>query len=41
MKKEKIKGVIEATLFASGRVVSLKELELSLELDQKMIIDMR
>ncbi len=39
MKKEKIKGVIEATLFASGRVVSLKELELSLELDQKMIID--
>lgn len=39
MKKEKIKGVIEATLFASGRVVSLKELELSLELDPKMIID--
>lgn len=39
MKKEKIKGVIEATLFASGRVVTLKELELSLELDQKIIID--
>lgn len=39
MKKEKIKGVIEATLFASGRVVTLKELELSLELDPKIIID--
>lgn len=39
MKREKIKGVIEATLFASGRVVTLKELELSLELDQKIIID--
>lgn len=39
MKREKIKGVIEATLFASGRVVTLKELELSLELDPKIIID--
>lgn len=39
MKKEKIKGVIEAILFASGRVVDIHELELSLELDQKLIID--
>lgn len=39
MKKEKIKGVIEAILFASGRVVDMHELELSLELDQKLIID--
>ncbi len=39
MKKEKIKGAIEAILFASGRVVNMHELELSLELDQKLIID--
>lgn len=39
MKKEKIKGAIEAILFASGRVVDMHELELSLELDQKLIID--
>ena len=39
MEREKIKGVIEAILFASGKCVSLHEFELSLELDQRLIID--
>ena len=37
MEKEKIKGVIEAILFASGRVITLDELSLSLEIDKKEI----
>ena len=40
MEEEKIKGEIEAILFASGRVVSLRELELSLELNQSKIIEL-
>lgn len=39
MEKEKTKGVIEAILFASGRTVTLRELEISLELEQKQILD--
>ncbi|MCI9275557.1 MAG: SMC-Scp complex subunit ScpB [Clostridia bacterium] len=39
MEKEKIKGVIEAILFASGRTVTLRELEISLEIEQKQILD--
>ena len=39
MEREKIKGVIEAILFSSGKCVSLHEFELSLELDQRLIID--
>lgn len=39
MQKEKIEGIIEAILFASGRTVTLKELELSLEIEQKEIIE--
>ena len=37
MEKEKIKGAIESILFASGRPVTPRELELSLELDQDKI----
>ncbi len=37
MEEEKIKGVIEAILFASGRVITLRELELSLEVEQKQL----
>lgn len=37
MEKEKIKGIIEAILFASARIVSLDELVLSLELDKDEI----
>ncbi len=39
MEKEKAKGIIEAILFASGRTVGLNELEMSLELEQKQIIE--
>lgn len=39
MEKERVKGIIEGILFASGRVVSLHELELSLEIGQNQIID--
>lgn len=39
MEKEKIKGIIEAILFASGKIVSLYELEISLEIEQKQILD--
>ena len=39
MGKEKIKGVIEGILFASGREVSLHELEISLEIEQNQIIE--
>lgn len=39
MEKEKAKGIIEAILFASGRTVGLNELEISLELEQKQIIE--
>lgn len=39
MEKEKTKGAIEAILFASGRIVTLRELELSLELEPKQITD--
>lgn len=37
MDKEKIKGIIEAILFSSGKVITLDELALSLELDKKEI----
>jgi len=37
---EKPEAIIEAILFASGRVVSLRELELSLELNQSKIIEL-
>ena len=37
MEKEKIKGIIEAILFASARIVSLDELVLSLEIDKDEI----
>ena len=37
MEKDKIKGAIEAILFASGRVISLEELSLSLEIEKKDI----
>lgn len=39
MSKEKIKGIIESILFASGRIVTLHELELSLEIEEKQIVD--
>lgn len=39
MDKEKIKGVIEGILFASGREVSLHELEVSLEIEQGQILE--
>ena len=36
---EKYKGIIEAILFSAGRVVTIKELELALELNEKEIVD--
>ena len=39
MERDKIKGAIEAILFASGRVVSLKELMISLEIGQSQLIE--
>lgn len=39
MDRERIKGQIEAILFSSGRVVKPSELELSLELDLRIITD--
>lgn len=39
MSKEQIKGIIEAILFASGRIVTLKELAISIELETEQIID--
>ena len=38
MEKEKIKGVIEAILFASGRVVKIRELMSLLEVNSEDII---
>lgn len=38
METDKLKGIIEAILFASGKIVKLHELELSLEIDQQQII---
>ena len=37
MEKEKIKGIIEAILFASGMVITLDELNLILEIDKKEV----
>ncbi len=37
MEKEKTKGIIEAILFASGKVVTIDELSISLEMDKKEI----
>ncbi len=37
MDKEKIKGIIEAILFASGKIVTLDELSLNLEIDKPEI----
>lgn len=39
MEREKIKGIIESILFASGRVVKLQELVISLELEKEQIIE--
>lgn len=39
MERQKTKGVIESILFASGRIVTLRELEISLEMEQKEIVD--
>ena len=39
MDKEKIKGAIEAILFASGKVITLREIELSLEIEQRQIVE--
>lgn len=39
MEKEKIKGIIEAILFASGKVITLDELNLSLEIDKRQITE--
>ena len=39
MEREKIKGIIEAILFASGKVITLDELNLNLEIDKKQIIE--
>lgn len=39
MNKEKIKGIIESILFASGKPISPSELELALEIETKEIID--
>ena len=38
MEIENKKAIIEAILFASGKIVKLHELELSLEIDQQQII---
>ena len=38
MEKEKLKGVIEAILFAAGRVVKVKELMTALEISSDEII---
>ena len=37
MEEKKIKAIIEAILFAAGRQVTIKELVLSLEIEQKEI----
>ena len=37
MDREKIKGIIEAILFASGKIVTLEELSISLEIDKKEV----
>ena len=39
MEKEKIKGAIEAILFSSGKVITLDELNLSLEIDKNEITE--
>lgn len=39
MDSEKIRGIIEAILFSAGRTVSLKELELAIEINSKDIMD--
>lgn len=39
MEKDKVKGVIEGILFASGRAITLEELELSLEIEKKEIAE--
>lgn len=39
MEKEKIKGIIESILFASGKPIRLGELELALEIEPKEISD--
>lgn len=37
MDREKSKGIIEAILFASGKIVTLEELSISLEIDKKEV----
>ena len=37
MDREKIKGIIEAILFASGKIVTLEELSISLVIDKKEV----
>lgn len=38
MENAKIKGIIEAILFASGKSISIRELELAIEIDKEQII---
>ena len=38
MEIQKIKAIIEAVLFASGRIVTEEELVLALEIDKKQIV---
>ena len=40
MEKEKLKGIIESILFASGRVVKAEELSSLLELDKKKLSEL-
>ncbi|MCI9366124.1 MAG: SMC-Scp complex subunit ScpB [Clostridia bacterium] len=37
MEKDKIKGIIEAILFASGKIITINELELALEINKKQV----
>ena len=39
MEKQKIEQIIEAILFAAGRVVTIKELMVALEISQEKIED--
>ena len=45
MERDKIKGIIEAELFSSGRPITLKEIEMNLEIEreqlQEIILEMQ
>ena len=40
MEIDKIRGIIEAILFCAGRVVTIKELELAVEINEKDIVEL-